>query len=74
MADNVRVNVEWTQQEGADYNVRVFPLASLNLKVAKSTNLVTLDLSYNTEYNFSVVAVTPCGNATAFMRLNYSKV
>ena len=71
LLDNVTVTVEWTQQIGALYNVRVMPLVPIVLIGNVSRQLT---LSYNMEYNFSVVAVTPCGNATSFITLNYGKV
>ena len=71
LLDNVTVTVEWTQQIGALYNVRVMPLVPIVFIGNVSSQLT---LSYNIEYNLSVVAVTPCGNATSFIRLNYGKV
>ena len=69
---NVTVTVEWTHQDGVmDYDVRISPLAPLlTINGSASCRLV---VSYNTEYNLSVVAVTPCGNATASKILNYGE-
>jgi threonine synthase len=68
--DNVTVTVAWTQQAVAMYDVRIVPLAP-NVSTGNVNRQLTL--SYNTVYNLSVVAVTPCGNATAFIGLHYGK-
>ena len=54
-ANNVTVTVEWDQQVGAIYYVRVLPLVPF-----PGNQLV---LQYNTQYNLSVVASTPCTNS-----------
>jgi hypothetical protein len=69
--NNITVTVAWTQQAGAMYDVRIVPLAPI-VSIG-SANRQQLTLSYNTVYNLSVVAVTPCGNATAFIGLHYGK-
>ena len=69
-ADSVTVTEEWASVQQAD--VRISPLVPI-----KFTGLTSLQLTilYNTEYNFSVVAVAPCRpNATAFITLNYGEV
>ena len=66
--DGVTVTVEWIQQVGALYDITVVPVVPIMFTGNVSRQLT---FSYNTDYNFSVVAVTPCGNATAFIRLNY---
>ena len=63
--------MEWTQQVEAMYDVRVVPPAPI---VFTGNTSCQLTLSYNIEYNLSVVAVTPCGNAIAFTRLNYGEL
>lgn len=68
-ADGVIVTVEWTQQVGALYDVTVVPVVPAIMFTGNVSRQLTL--SYNTDYNFSVVAITPCGNATAFITLNY---
>ena len=70
-ADNVTVTVGWTQQVGAVYTTRVMPLVPI--MVSGSTNR-QLILSYNTAFNMNVVAVTPCGNSTGFIVLNYGEI
>ena len=67
-ANNVKVTVEWSQQVGAVYNVKMIPLAHTEFAGSTCRQLI---IRYNIEYNFSVVAVTPCGNATAFTGLHY---
>ena len=69
--ENVTVTVEWPQQVSVTYTARLSPLAPT---LSTGSNSRQLILSYNTEYNLSVVAVTPCGNATAFIRLDYGEV
>ena len=72
-ADNVTVTVEWTQQQGVTYIVKVSPFVP-------KTNLTEsaryqLTIPYNSTYNLSVVAATPCrSNATAFITLHYGEV
>ena len=68
--DNVTVTVAWIQLAGAMYDVGIVPLASI---VSTGNVNCQLTVVYNTEYNLSVVAVTPCGNATAFITLHYGK-
>ena len=71
-ADNVTVIVEWAQQTGdLYYTVRLSPLAPTLLTENTSRQLT---LSYNIGYNLTVVAVTPCGNTTAFNRLHYNNM
>ena len=70
LIDNVIVTVEWTQQVGAVYTTKLLPQAN---SLSTGSNSRRLMLSYNTGYNFSVVAATPCNPATtAFIELNYS--
>ena len=68
--DNITVTVEWTQKLGAVYTTRIIPQAA---SLSNGCNNQRLTLSYNTGYNFSVVAATPCNPATtiAFIELNY---
>ena len=72
-AEIVTVTVEWIQQLGAMYNASVLPPAPLMFNGTSSVQLV---LEYNTEYNLSVVAVSPCTNVTGFATatLNYGKM
>ena len=67
--DNVTVAVEWIQKAGAIYTTRIIPQAASSSTGNNSRRLI---LSYNTGYNFSVVAVTPCNPATtAFIELHH---
>ena len=70
--DNVTVTVAWTQQAGAMYNIGIVPLAIAPIVSTGNVNS-QLTVVYNNEYNLSVVAVTPCGNTTAFITLLYGK-
>ena len=68
--DNITVTVEWTQTTGALYTTRIIPQAASS--PINGSNSLRLTLSYNTGYNFSVEAATPCNPAaTAFIELNY---
>ena len=70
---NITVTVEWTHQDGVMYyDVKISPLAPTIINGSASERLMAL-LMYNTEYNLSVVAVTPCGNAIASVTLNYGE-
>ena len=70
-ADNVTVTVEWAQQTGDLYfTARLSPLAPTLLTESTSRQLT---LSYNIGYILTVVAVTPCGNTSAFIRLHYGE-
>ena len=70
-ADNVTLTVEWPQQEGAAYNIRILP-EPLVPSVFTGSMSCQLAVSYNTEYNVSVEATVPCrSNVTASIGLNY---
>ena len=72
-ADNVTVIVEWTKQEDTRYTFEVSPPGPVPVMFSGS-NLLQLTISYNTEYNLSVLAAAPCKEkVTAFIKLNYSK-
>ena len=71
---NVTVTVEWTHQDGVmDYDVRISPSAPKIIINGNASRPLMVLLMYNTEYNLSVVAVTPCGNTTASKMLNYGE-
>ena len=75
--DNVTVSVEWPQQDGAIYYISSISLLDLVpiMLTRSASRTCQLTLSYNTEYNFSVEAVSPCRpNATAFISLHYGEV
>ena len=69
MADNVTVTMEWAQQVGVIYTVRISPLVPIMYNGSTSLQLV---LQYNIEYNLSVVPILPCG-ANASITLNYGE-
>ena len=67
--DNITVTMVWTQKAGAIYTTGIIPQAASSSTGSNSQRLI---LSYNTGYNFSVVAATPCNPATtAFIELHY---
>ena len=73
-ADSIIVTVEWTQAQQLDvmYYAQVSPSVPVLFTGTASRQLTTL---YNVQYNFSVVAATPCRpNATAFIILNYCEL
>ena len=72
--ENVTVTLEWAQQVGVTYTGKIIRLSPLAPTLSAGSNSQQLILSYNIEYNLSVVAVIPCGNATAFIRLDYGEV
>ena len=71
-ADNITVTVQWVQQDSVTYAIHVFPLVPIVVTASASHQLT---IPYNTEYNLSVEAVTPCRpNATASIGLKYGMV
>ena len=71
-AENVTVTVEWSQQVGATYSVRVLPLVPIMFNEYTSYQLT---VSYNMKHNLSVVANAPCRIGTsAFITLNYGEL
>ena len=73
-ADNVTVTIMWAPAELIDNNItfstKVSPLVPIISTGSTSRQLI---IPYNAEYNLSIVAVTPCGNATASITLNYGE-
>ena len=70
--DNVTVSVEWTQQVGTEFYVRVLPSVTIMVTGSTSRQLIIL---YNMEYNLSVEAIAPCrANAITFIRLHYGEL
>ena len=72
-ADNVTVTITWAPAELIDdvtFSTKVSPLVPIMSIGSTSRQLI---ISYNTEYNLSVVAVALCGNATASKMLNYGE-
>ena len=71
-AENVTVIVKWVRQIGIIYTVRVSPLVPIIDTESESHRFT---IPYNTEYNVSVEAATPCRpNATAVVTLHYGEV
>ena len=72
-ADNVTVTIMWAPAELMDditFSTKVSPLVPIIPTGSTSRQLIIL---YNAEYNLSVVAVTPCGNVTTSVTLNYGE-
>ena len=64
--------MKWAEQVGVTYSIKVSPLVPIIM--TESVNY-QLTISYNTEYNLSVVAIAPCRpNATVFVTLRYGEV
>ena len=63
--------MKWSQNVGAVSHIGVSPLASTMVTGSMNCQLI---IQYNTEYNVSVVAVTPCGNLTASISLHYGEI
>ena len=69
---NLTVAVEWTQLSDVTYTAKVSPMVPL-MSVSDTSRRLTI--SYNTVYNFSVVAATPCmPNATSSTIIHYGEV
>ena len=76
--NTITVTVEWAQKLTFNYTTEVSPLA-LSIFPGNTTTIIAssqLVLQYNTEYNLSVMAVSPCTNVTGFATatLNYGKM
>ena len=66
------VTIEWTQLNDVTYTAKVSPMVPLMSVGETSCRLTIL---YNTVYNFSVVAATPCRpNATSSTIIDYGEV
>jgi hypothetical protein len=70
-ADNVTVTILWAPIDNITFSTQVSPLAPIMTTGSTSRQLI---ISYNTEYNLSVVATTPCGNFIASITLSYGEV
>ncbi len=67
----VAVTLEWIANNGVSYVVNITPEIAINYMGKSSARLI---LSYNTEYNVSVVA-SLCGTSEAVhSTINYSKL
>ena len=78
-ADNVTVTVKWAPAQQMDNNV--ITLITTTVTVSPMVPIIPtgntsreLVISYNTEYNLSLVAVTACGNAASTRKLNYGEI
>ena len=49
--------MEWTEEEGVSYNITIFPMVPITFTESTSVQLI---VSYNTEYNVNLEAVTVC--------------
>lgn len=69
--DNISVTVEWSQDEGVQYNVSVTP----SIPITIIERRIELLLLYNIEYNVSLEAVTACqSEASTILQLFYGKL
>ena len=71
LADYVTVTVEWAQEVGAVYNVRIVPMVPITVISSVSRQLT---IPYNTKHILSVEAVAPCradATASTNLTLNY---
>ena len=70
--DSVKVTIEWNQLNDVTYTARVSPMVPL-MSVGEASRQLTI--LYNTVYNFSVVAATPCRpNAISFTLIDFGEV
>ena len=69
-ADNVTVTVEWTQQEGATYQIIIVPKIPVTFIGESSIQLILL---YNINYNLSVESALPCYQAQSHVLLFYGE-
>jgi hypothetical protein len=69
-ADNVTVTVLWAPIDNITFSAQVTPLVPILTTGSTNRQLI---ISYNTEYNLSVVAATPCGNFIASTMLSYGE-
>ena len=71
--NNVTVTLQWFQEAGIVYHVNVLPenLMSHTEFVSHDTTTINLTLSYNIQYNVSIVS-SLCGVTTTKV-LNYGK-
>jgi dTDP-D-glucose 4,6-dehydratase len=69
-ANNVTVTVLLAPIDNITFTTEVTPLAPIMTTESTSRQLI---ISYNTEYNLSVIAATPCGNFIASTTLNYGE-
>ena len=68
---NISVTIEWAAEEGISYTINVNPNVTINVTERNYTELV---VSYDTEYNVSVIA-SLCGtNKTTFTTLHYGEI
>ena len=70
--DYVIVTLQWPQEAGAVYHVNVLPQTTLSTQLTNAmTIMINLTVSYNTQYNMSIVS-SLCGVTTTKV-LNYGK-
>ena len=67
--DNIRITLEWAEQEGLVYNVSISPPAIATALSVGNTG-AELTLLYNTLYSVTIAAVTQCGLKIATTTLN----
>ena len=69
---DVTVTLQWLREPGAVYNINVLPeMFSSHTKLGQNTITTNLTISYNLQYNVSIVS-SLCGVSTTKV-LNYGK-
>ena len=63
--------MEWTQEEGATYQIIIVPQTPINFTGESSIQLI---LAYNTNYNLSVESALPCYQAQSHVLLFYGEL
>ena len=65
------INVSWTQQDGADYDIFISPPIPYNN--TSRTSIIIPNVPFNVQYNVTVVAHRCHGSYTSSATLNYSE-
>ena len=73
-SDDITVTLQWPREPGAIYNINVSPEVSHieSPSVRHNIFLINLTISYNSQYNMSIVS-SLCGVTTTKV-LNYGKM
>ena len=61
--DNVTVTLQWPLEDGGVYRVDVLPHTDLTKTMSHNTNTINLTISYNIQYNVTIVS-SLCGVTT----------
>jgi hypothetical protein len=71
LRNSVTVTLEWPREAGAVYSVNVSPLTEFTNVTSDSSIITSLTISYNIQYNVSIVSGL-CGVTTTRI-LNHGK-